>query len=515
MRWAGWWRADSRVLLIGAERARLFLSQGGRLHHAYEFTANEEGLRNFGHYLASASPAPVLGLVDLMDEEYRLENVPPVRGRERRAMLARRHARYFRNTPFWQALPQGRAHEGRRDARMLMMALTRPELVEPWLAQIAKHHAPLAGLYSLPALAPPLLARLGIGGSAVMLVSVEATGGLRQTFLRDGRLMLSRLVVMPRPGTVPHAAFVTGELVKLRRYLSSLALLGPEDTLHIHLLSHGEPLRELEAHCRNSESERYVLIDTATVAATLGLASGAASPESDVLFAQQLLDASPRQDYARAEDRADYRAYRRRERLLACSLGLLLTGAGIAAGRGLQTERLQTDTVRLQAAARDYLERAEAARVTLPATTASATEIRAAVSTFDWLATRRGDPKPFWSQIGQVLAQHPEVRLEALGWQADDSFAAPREIPGPQVSLRASFEAVDGQWAPRRVLASLDALQKALRALPGVVAVDIARAPFDLDPAHTLQGSTAILAPDTAPSVELLVRWQRRNSDGA
>ena len=39
---------NPRVLLVGADRALLFLSEGGVLRHAYEFPASEEGLRAFG-----------------------------------------------------------------------------------------------------------------------------------------------------------------------------------------------------------------------------------------------------------------------------------------------------------------------------------------------------------------------------------------------------------------------------------------------------------------------------------
>ena len=513
---------NPRVLLIGADRALLFLSERGALRHAYEFSTGEEGLRAFGQYLASAPRSPLRVLVDLMDEEFRLESIPHVRGRERRAVLERRQSRLFRGTPFWQALPQGRETEGRGDDRVLMMALTRPEQVEPWLAVMARHHAPVAGIHSLPALAPALLTRLGIRGGNLMLVSVQAAGGLRQTFLRDGQIALSRLVAMPRAGTVPYGTFVFGEGVKLRRYLNSLALLGRDKPLFIHLLSHGESLRDLEAQCINSETERHVLIDTATVAASLGLAETAVTAESDVLFAQLLLDTPPTIDYSRRSDRRDYRLHGLRLALLASSAAVLLAGAGLAGTRVLQAERLRHDTTRLGIETQHYLERTRTARAALPAIPVDAHTLRAAVSSVAWLAQRRGDPVPAWSMLGTVLAAHPDIRLERLDWQAGAAFRVAdqaMDTPAtPTLELDARIEGVHPALpavSPRVVLARLETFCAALRAQSGVTEVVVLRAPFDLDSASAMQGTTDDTGTAEPARFTLLIHLQRGSPDDA
>ena len=513
---------NPRVLLIGADRALLFLSERGALRHAYEFPASEEGLRAFGQYLTSAPRTPLRVLVDVMDEEFRQERIPHVRGRERRAVLERRQSRLFRGSPFWQALPQGRDTEGREDERVLMMALTRPDQIEPWLGAIARQRAPLAGIHSLPALAPALLDRLGVRGGNLMLVSVQAAGGLRQTFLRDGQIALSRLVAMPRPGTVPYGTFVFGEGVKLRRYLNSLALLGRDEPLFIHLLSHGESLRELEAQCVNTETERHVLIDTATAATSLGLAETAVTAESDVLFAQLLLDSPPDIDYSRTSDRRDYRLHRLRLALLASAAGVLLAGTGLAATRVLEAENLRRDAMRLTVEAQQYRERTEAARAALPATPVDAQTLRVAVTTAEWLAQRRGDPVPAWSMLGAVLAAHPEIRLERLNWQAGPAFRAEERVddarPGPTLELEASLGTADasqGAFPPRAAIERLEAFRAALRAQTGVAEVEMLRAPFDLDSASAMQGTTDETATAAPARFTLLIHLRQATPDDA
>ena len=109
---------DPRVLLIGGERAILYLFDGGDLQHAYLFSADDAGLALFERCLRELPPAPVAVLVDVVEEAYRQETVPHVGASDRRAVLERKYARLFRGTPYHHALRQGRETEGRRDDRV-------------------------------------------------------------------------------------------------------------------------------------------------------------------------------------------------------------------------------------------------------------------------------------------------------------------------------------------------------------------------------------------------------------
>ena len=116
-----------------------------------------------------------------------------------------------------------------------------------------------------------LLKRIDAGGPNVLLISLQKASGLRQSFFRDGHLKISRLAHMPRLGSVPFAAHLMGEVEKLRRYLNSMAMIATDHPLSIYILSHGQLLSELEQHCRDTERERFYLLDVEEVSRRLGM----------------------------------------------------------------------------------------------------------------------------------------------------------------------------------------------------------------------------------------------------
>ena len=190
---------------------------GGELLEPLWFGADEDGLTEFALYLTHAPHDPVYLLVDVVEEEFREESIPHVMGNDRRSLIRTRLNRLFRDPTYSYAVVQGRDTDGRRDDQVLFTALIRPDLLSPWIGQIAKHKIPLAGIYSLPIVSEALIKRMPVESDHALLVTLQSTGGLRQTFFNKGRVKLSRLAIMP-PGETPgHASYVLGEIEKIRR----------------------------------------------------------------------------------------------------------------------------------------------------------------------------------------------------------------------------------------------------------------------------------------------------------
>lgn len=497
-----WLKGDPRVLLIGAERALLFVSEQGQLRHAYEFTVDAAGLAAFGNYLRLAPVNPLHVLVDVVEEEYRQDTVPHVLGGDRRAILARRFARLFRGTPYCQAVHQGREREGRRDDRVLLTALTRPEAITAWVSLITQHRVPLAGIYSLPLLSAALIPRLGANAHNVLFISVQQASGLRQTFFRDGHLRISRLAPMPRAGTLPYADFVLAELAKLKRYLNSLALASREGPLAIYLISHGSLLTELEQQCRNSDSERYFLVDTADLAGQFGLPASAGTAASDTLFAQLLLTAPPRVQYAQREETRFHRLHQLRNATLIASLLLVLGAAGWSALTFFDAVGLRQEAREAAQKTAFYTERTALAREALPRTSVDAPTIRTAVAAARTLKSLQASPVPALGMLGTALAEHPAVTLDKVLWQRQFRIEGPDGVTDTGVTHdepdAAYFTVLDvDAHLPgfgddyRRAMETVDALCARLRQLPGVHTVAVVRYPLDLSPGANVVGTTA------------------------
>lgn len=508
------WRGEARVLLIAADRALLFLGGGGGLRHAYEFPAGDSGCAAFANYLEGAASTPLHVLVDVVEEEYRQDTIPHVHGKDRTSVLARKYARLFRGTPYCLALGQGREREGRRDDRVLLTALTKPDTITPWITEIVNHRVPLAGIYSLPVLSHGLLKQVKASANNVLFISVQQASGLRQTFYRDGQLKISRLAQMPRLGSVPYATYVLAELAKLRRYLNSLALVSRESPLAIYILSHGAPLEELEQHCHNSDGEQYFLVDNAELATRLGLPANVASPYADPIFAQLLLKATPKVHYAQRHETHFHHLHQAKLGLVAASLLLLAGSTGWSALRFIEAVGLKQQSLDAAQKAAFYQERFALARRGLPPTAVDAAAIRTAVGAAETLAAVKASPEPALRRLGGALAESPAVAVDKLTWfrtfDPNRDPQVPQDAAGTPLlenspaylyyavtDLEAHLADFDGDY--RAAIARIDALATRLRNAEDVYAVQVTRYPLDLRPAASVTG-TASAAPTDAPA---------------
>jgi len=309
---------------------------GGGITDTFVFDADDAGLALFDRYLRESDKGPPYMLVDVVEEEYRHETIPHLYGPDRRAVLERKLAWFFRGTPYTHVLPEGRETEGRRDDKVLLSAITNPELVQPWTRLCVQQKVPVAGIYSLAIVSTALLDRIKVKSPNVLMVSMQTHSGLRQSYFRDRVIQISRLAKMPRLGTVPFAPYILNELDKFERYLKNVQLLA-EGPLDIYILAHGELLDPLERQCRNSETVRYHLLDVADVAQRLGIQGVLTTPFNDYIYAHLLLKKRPRNHYGQAEDLKYYRLHQARSGMLLASAAILLlaaVGGGLKSGRG-------------------------------------------------------------------------------------------------------------------------------------------------------------------------------------
>ncbi|MSQ69409.1 MAG: hypothetical protein EXR83_14680 [Gammaproteobacteria bacterium] len=492
--------AGQRVLLIAADRATLYLTRGGRLSEALQFAPGSAGEAVFARYLTSAAPTPILLLVDVVEEEYRQDTLPKVSARERHAMLSRRFARQFRGTPYWLAIAQGRETTGRRDHRWLLCALTRPEVVAPWVAALRTARVPLMGLHSLPVVSRALLPKLGAKGPNVLLITVQQGGGLRQSFFRDGHLTVSRLAAMPRGGTLSATEQLLSELDKLRRYINSLALIARDSPLEVYVLSHGSLLEDLRHECRDSDTQRFTLVAVPTVARGLRIPGDVATPYSDMLFAQLLLDAPPRAQYAPRDETRDSRVYRAGVGLLVASALLLLGGTLWSTLDFMAAIALKRQALDAAEKAGFYAERFDLGRRGLPPTRVEPAQITPAVELAAALGARRHTPVPWLQTLGQALAAAPTLRLDAVEWLAAGTPDAPigTAQPAPLAPdprywgyhigiARGEVRPFAGDY--RTAIAAVDGLAELLRANAAVYAVEVLEYPINLSSDAVMSGA--------------------------
>ena len=520
-----------RVFIVSSGRLCVY-NCGSSVSEPYEFVADDDGLTMFSVYLQRDSREPAYVLVDVVEEEFRVEAIPHVFGRDRRALVHNRLSRLFRDSSFSHAIAQGREKSGRKDDRYLFTAITRPELLTPWLDAINQNKVPLAGIYSLPLLTQQLVKPLKLASSQALLVTLQSSSALRQTFFKEGQLKVSRLAQLPNLHPSRYPSHVLSEVEKLRRYLNSLQLVAQDSPLDVYILGQERLLTDIKREAPDSVTTRYHPLDIQVVAKRLGLRGGYASPFSDALFAHFLTrKRGLTNHYANSTQTRYHGLYRARGALVAGGAVMLLGSllwSGFKFVEGVITAH-NTNTVAQQA--EFYAERYRLARADLPELPAASRDIRLAVDVVDKLETYRSMPIGMMTTLGRGLAGYPSIKLDRLRWAAatdkDASVDVRLSAPDPRANRRRKKEQkvpealyqiaeVSGRIEPftgdyRQAFDLVRSFAETLRELGGVEEVTVQSLPLDIRSERSLSGDAQSVDADRDAS--FTIRLALRTKD--
>ncbi len=186
-------------------------------------------------------------LVNLADEAYEIEDLPRVRGADRRALLARRTAAWFPHPEFARACALGPAPDGRKGfERVLFAGLERGDELRPWLEAIRAGGARITRLIPAASLVPLVLAATGQAATSAgpQLVAGFGRAGLRISLVADGHTQFSRLVGHGTLADATHSGAWLEEVERTRDYLLAQHRLPDERSVPIRMLETPDRLQE-------------------------------------------------------------------------------------------------------------------------------------------------------------------------------------------------------------------------------------------------------------------------------
>ena len=506
-----------RVLFLAGGRLAVYHWSSGELLDPLWFGADEDGLTEFALYLAHSPPDPAYLLVDVVEEEFREESIPHVVGPDRRALLRTRLNRLFRDPTYSYAVVQGRETEGRRDDQVLFTSLIRPDLLSPWVGQIAKHKIPLAGIYSLPIVGEALIKHMPVEADHALLVTLQSTGGLRQTFFNRKSLKLSRLAIMPPGGTPGHASYVLGEIEKIRRYLNSLRQLPHDSPLDVYVVGGRALLADITRQSPDSLTTRHHLLEVDEVAEMVGIKGEYGSEYSDRIFAHLLAKKRLPNQYAPATQTRHFTMFRARIGLIAASVVLVAASFFFSGSNVYEAIEAISDTSSAKEQTEFYIERVRIAKDRMPKTPADPQDLKDAVKMADDLRAFRTTPRAMAEalSIGLADAAGPaganELKLDSIFWQVSMDPDKPMGATAVRNDVRRRSDTgdsgdaenpqlyqlaiVDGRVTRfdgnfRNALELVQGLAEVLLGLPEVEAVHIVQSPWETGSDSSLQGST-------------------------
>jgi hypothetical protein len=397
--------------------------QGGKLKQDGEFTPDAEGLARFDGYLGQAVQQPIHILVDVIEEDFRIETVPHVLGKDRLALHQRKLNQLFRGNTWRRSSPQGRESDGRRDDRLLLTGLTNEDLLKPWVERITRRKLPLAGIYSLPLLSEVLVKKLGLSAPHQLLITRQSTG-LRQSYFQEGHIKFSRLTLLTIEDMPAMQIAVTREAQRTQQYLNSLRLLPRDQPLEVAMICSADYHGQFQPEHISTPMMRYRVLGLAEAAAQAGLKAQPAIASSELLFLHLLGRFPPPQHYAPAEQRWHYQLRLVRQGILGATAATLAATAWVAGGNldqaladFRQSEQVTHETHAIRA-------QQQVLKQSFPPTPATPEDMKSAVELARVVASRDVTPHPLLAWVSQALEQVPAVRLTRFTWRADDLSVA-------------------------------------------------------------------------------------------
>lgn len=476
------------------------------------FDVSADGQRYFDRYLKETGRITTYFLVDLVEEEYRQDTIPHVFGSDRAAVISRKKARIFRDTPYFHADVQGREEEGRRDDQVMFMALTNPELLEPWLKLLTENKIPLAGIYSVPQITKLLLQHLPEPSDHMLVVSLQSISGLRQTFFYKQKLKISRLVDLPRYGTEPYAPIIKEEVDAINRYLNSLRLLDTDKPLHIYYLADTRLLAEIQGKITKSPSNKNIFINVNQLAQKLALKREITTTFSDQLLVHCLLKDRPSNYYALKNETRYYMMQRASRAMYATSLLLVFTSLIWSGLNFINAAILKQQAEIAQKKTEFYADRYKVAREKIPQTPVPPADLQIAVEMSNTLDGYKTDPFKMFDVISKGLNQYPLIKLDEITWTAaadpnkqisgDTATTTTQGVVGYsnigtkdtgfdyyQIALmNGDISPFDGNY--RNALDMINRFAETLKNMPSVYNVSIVSLPLDISSHANLQGAS-------------------------
>jgi len=409
-----------RILFLDNSRLTAYRIGSGIVQHEAAFSADAAGLEAFGAYLAQHRRSVFMLLADVVEESFQTEDIPHSSGRDRSAIVRRKLAQHFYGTPLSLARSQGRLKTGRRDERLLLMALTQPQHFEPWLGILRDSKAILGGIYSLPQ------TTLGLLPGQVppqLLLLTQTNAGLRQTYFVEGQMRFSRLTPQIRDSADASAAAAASEAIKMHQYLATQRLIERDKPLITWLLVHPADAAAMRARCHSNTGLQFEILDLLEVARRTGLRSPHADSHAEMLFCHLLAKKTPAEQFAPPEEREFYRLWQIRFGLQTASALILAGGMLFAANRGMDILSLRDTTAEISQQTRVSQGGYDAKMQALPKIPLATDELRLLIDRYDQVSKRAQGPAPLLTQLSQSLDAFPTIAIDHLEWAIAEQLA--------------------------------------------------------------------------------------------
>ena len=507
--------AAKLLLSISNDQATAAVWRGHRLASCKVFENDQAGWTAFGSYLGGLHGLPVHIIVDTVEEDFRFETLPHVRGSDRTEMVRRKLKQLYRATPYYSYALQEREAGKRRDDRYLFAALTSADLLIPWLRAIEVAAMPVSGIYPQALVSVALIERLKLKHPNLLVITKNAAG-LRQTFFKDLKFRISRLTPLRGIADAGDAQYAD-EVANTRMYLDALTVTHVDDIMEVIIVDQEGSLSRLgPAIMRERPNTRcqYLNIDDIHARFDIPVAELQTSPDALQLYL--LGEQAPTLNLAPAYLTRSYQRFAAGRWVYAASGAMLLSAVVWSGVNYYRTTDIERDISLARQQTKDYQARYQQVVAQFPDAPTTPDNLRHTVEIAEQIRTSLRTPEKMFSIVSHALDVSPDIQLKRIEWHYGDSVepkpgmkttqaALPVE-PGQVVQTGVVYGEIvhfDGDY--RAAMSLINGFAQRIAEDNAVAEVNLLKLPLDIRSESGLNGSTATVAGKDKAQFEVAV----------
>ncbi|MEE9331214.1 MAG: hypothetical protein V3U89_03180 [Methylophilaceae bacterium] len=474
------------------------LWHGTKLQSYQVFKNQDEDHTAFSRYMSKHENIDVYLIVDAIEEDYKLEALPHTTGSARRELVERKLSQFNRNSVYRAAHYINRDTDKRKDDNFIFVALSNADFMQNWMDVIQADHIPLVGVYLLPMVSQVMVRQMKLMAPHILLCE-RLSSGLRQTYLHNGRLRMSRLAPMGDINPEQLSYFYLVEIEKTRLYLLSQRLISGETDLQMVLPAYDSSSEKIATNISQDQGIECKTIDILAYATNSNIKPEVIKKHPELLHMQLLANGNIPDNLAPTAFTKTYNIKKLCSNIhlatgLVAIAGLLLSGVYLFQGYQ-KNNQINEFAAKSEKQLRQY----ELVAQNFPITPMPGSDLKIAVEIAQTINGRT--PKQLMQVLSTALKEAPEVAISRIHWVQsnqvdieDESDIEKAQANNVQAALmqigfiNAEIRKFTGDY--RAALASASQFAAHIRANPLVAQVKILQEPVNVSSLANLQGST-------------------------
>ena len=388
---------------------------GTKLQNYSVFNNSDQDYTAFGEFLAQHSGTNIYLIVDAVEEDYKLESMPHTTGGARREIVDRKLNQFNRNSVYRAAHFINRSTDKRKDDNFLFVALNNADFLQGWMNVIQANHAPLVGVYLLPMLSQAVVRQMKLMAPHILLCE-RLSSGLRQTYLHNGRLRMSRLTPMKDIKPNQLAYFYLVEIEKTQMYLASQRLIANEASVQLIMASMDNSHAEIAKGISQEQGLECKLVDILAYAKNNNISPDLVKTHPEFLHMQLLANGNVPDNLAPATFSKIHSINNVRRSINIATACVATLGVMLAAYYAWQGTQQKDQLQYISAQTRSQQQQYEEVAKNFPTTPIASNELKIATELAQNIKNNSQSPRQLMQVLSKAFEASPEIELTRMRW---------------------------------------------------------------------------------------------------